>query len=186
MGGHIDWNAVSAIGQVVSAIATTIAIIVSLHLARRGERACLNIKCQIATTSPGNPDANFINISIANIGTRPERITSLGWASRKRGGRRLVFKPSQLASHDKLPAQVGPGEAVQFAWKAEDFAKCSEEIRDWSQRTRFLGFLYRPALLFVGTASGDEHRVRVSPNVHLLFATGDIVIFASHELRFVS
>jgi len=185
MAGSTDWNAISAIGQVAGAIATVAAVIVSLHLARRSERARLKIKCQLATTRPGSIEAGYIHISVANIGVRPERITALGWASRRRNATRFFFKPSEPASQDRLPALVQPGEAVQFAWTSEDFARCSDEMRDWVHRTRFLKFLYRRPQIFVGTASGEECRATVSHGVHLLFATGDSSMFEAYELRIV-
>lgn len=183
--GHIDWNAISAIGQGVGAIATAAAVIVSLRLARKSERARLNVKCQLATTRPGDIDAGFVNIAIANIGVRPERITSLGWAMPRRRATRLFFNPSQPASRDRLPALVQPGENLQFAWSRQDFEQCSEEMRDWCRRNRWMGLIYRRPRLFVGTATGDECRVPVSHGVHLLFASGSRDAFVSHELRVI-
>jgi hypothetical protein len=184
--GQIDWNAVSAIGQVAGAIATALAVVVSLQLARRTERAMLRMKCQLATTRPGDASNAFVSITVANIGVRPETITSIGWAGRRWRAERYFFKPSEPQSQDRLPARVQPGEHVQFAWSSMDFERCSAEIRDWCRRDRFLGLIYRRPRLFIGTAAGEECRATVSHGVYLLFAIGNLDVFLSHELRIVS
>ena len=182
----IDWNMVSAIGQVAGAAATVAAVVVSLQLARRSDRANLRIKCRLATTVPGTVAAGYVDIAIANLGSRTERITSLGFALRRRGASRLVVKPSVAMSRDVVPVEIAPGDDAQFAWTASDFVRCADEMRRWLRESRRLWILYPRVHVFVGTASGSDVVVPVSHSVQLLFASGDSEMFRVHELRVMS
>jgi hypothetical protein len=174
---------VSAIGQVAGAASTVGAVIVSLHLARRSERPSIRLRCRLATKRPGSPEACYIDIAVANTGTRKERITSIGWKVRRRGSRKLIFKPSIAHSEDILPYSLEVGHDAQFAWSHEDYAKQKESLKNWIKENRKFHLIYPRARIFVTTASGFEISSPVSHRVQLMFATGNLSMFELHELR---
>lgn len=77
---ELCWTMVSAIGQVAGAIATFLAVVVSLWIAFHGRkpRMKLSVGERIAMGG-GVPDARLLVFEVANMGERPVHIRGLGW-----------------------------------------------------------------------------------------------------------
>ena len=77
---RIDWNAVAAIGQVVGAVATFMAVWVSLRLARKARVPDARLKVStVLIISPGLNDIRVLMFSVTNSGERSIHVRTVGW-----------------------------------------------------------------------------------------------------------
>lgn len=77
---ELYWTKVAALGQVFGAIATFLAVIVSLWLAYHARKPRLRVRVTLQTIIGGMTDGlDFLAIDVANTGERPVHIRSVGW-----------------------------------------------------------------------------------------------------------
>lgn len=77
---EICWTMVSAIGQVAGAIATFLAVIVSLWIAFHGRKPRLTLSVGERIVMGGvAPDVRLLVFDVANMGERPVHVRGLGW-----------------------------------------------------------------------------------------------------------
>jgi hypothetical protein len=136
----VDW------AQVLSAIATTAAVIVSLHLARRRPVPELQGYAGIYfLVNPGlpRPWPEFINVSATNIGSVDAVITGLGWQLHhwRKSKRAYAVQNLRPVVHGlpnpKLPARITQGEELTFRMPItgpENWFKMVEEHGLFSNR----------------------------------------------------
>ncbi|MBB3990846.1 hypothetical protein [Croceicoccus naphthovorans] len=75
----MNWEAISAIGQVAGAAATLAAVIVSLRLARRASRPNLTVSLREQLILIGDDTEHVMTFSVVNVGGRDAEVRSLGW-----------------------------------------------------------------------------------------------------------
>lgn len=76
----VAWNIVAAIGQIAGAVATFMAVWVSMSLARKGRMP--DAKLQVSTgliITHGEDDIRMLRFSITNIGERNIHVRTVGW-----------------------------------------------------------------------------------------------------------
>lgn len=132
------WNAV---GTWVAGITTLLAVIVSLHLARRSEK--IRIKgtagLRVIFAGDGAPAEEHVQIGVVNHGDRVVIINSVGWRVGKKVDARFCIQPVSGHWTQDYPRQLAHGEQASFlvsfktipAWP-DHFAKTF--IRDVSDK----------------------------------------------------
>lgn len=123
------WNAV---GTWLAGIATFLAVIVSLHLARKSEKVNLrtSVGIRLIFEGDGTPAEENVVFSAVNLGGRPVNVVSVGSCAGKGKAKRFCIQP--VAGHytHQYPKQLAHGEQATFLvsflaapnW-SKDFAK---------------------------------------------------------------
>ncbi|MDH0863235.1 hypothetical protein [Mitsuaria sp. GD03876] len=108
----VDW------AQVLSAIGTCGAVIVSLWIALRRSKPELRIRTSVVVLLNGpalriGPDPEFLNISLVNAGTLPVTVTAIGWQVRRRlwrgyenGYAHQMFGEQRFPPNPRLPLSL--------------------------------------------------------------------------------
>ncbi len=76
------WRFINTFAPWLSAIGTILAVLVSLHLARRDRRIRLEVSAGhriIVTPGVPGPYPEYLSINIVNVGHRDAQITNVGW-----------------------------------------------------------------------------------------------------------
>lgn len=132
------WNAA---GTWVAGIATLLAVLVSLHLARRSERVRIKgtAGLRLIFAGDGTPAEEHLQIGVVNHGDRVVIVNSVGWRIGKKGGSRFCIQPVSGKWTQDYPKQLAHGEQASFlvSFKATpdwptNFAK--EFVRDVSDK----------------------------------------------------
>ena len=86
------WNAV---GTWLAGIATFLAVLVSLHLARKAEMVKIktDVGIRLVIAGDGTPAEEHLGFSIVNLGDRPVNIVSVGWSIGKGKLKRFCVQP---------------------------------------------------------------------------------------------
>jgi hypothetical protein len=107
------WNAV---GTWVAGIATFLAVIVSLHLARKSERVNLrtNLGIRLVFEGDGTPAEEHVGFSVVNLGERPVNVVSIGWCVGKGKAKRFCIQPVAGRYTQQYPQQLPHGEQATF------------------------------------------------------------------------
>ena len=107
------WN---AIGTWVAGVATLLAVIVSLHLARRSER--IRIKgtagLRVIFAGDGTPAEEHVQIGVVNHGDRVVIVNSVGWRIGKKDEARFCIQPVSGQWTQDYPKQLAHGEQASF------------------------------------------------------------------------
>lgn len=127
------WNAA---GTWVAGIATFSAVLVSLHLARRGDRVKLKVFAglRLVIRGDGTPSEEHLNIGVTNLGDRPVTVNTVGWAAGKRKQKRYCIQTVSGPWTAQYPIELEHGKNANFmvsfnhtpTWLAEfanDFLK---------------------------------------------------------------
>ncbi len=188
MGESTLWTKIAAIGQVAAAIATFVAVWVSLWLAHTERRAHVKVRAglRLLFAGDGSPFEDAIVIQITNCGLRPVRVASVGWRTGwlRRGPKWLAFQhamqkfdlPISTMSTPTPPFDLGPGQEVTLNISPEPFKK-EGEIRDTFFKRRVPWRRNPPAtkicvVVFIVAAKAIV--VRVEPTLEKFLATGEI------------
>lgn len=134
MDATLYWTKVAAIGQVAGAAATFLAAFVALHLARSERLIRLRVRARFGRVVDALGSTNAVFIEIENIGLRPARVTSVGWATGYANAIRLLPKALQLKSafqipdyewnvNVPLPWVLEPGESKSTAFRRDNFVE---------------------------------------------------------------
>lgn len=107
------WN---AIGTWVAGIATFLAVIVSLYLARKSESVRLktSVGIRLIFAGDGSPAEEHIGFNVTNHGDRPIIINSIGWKIGKRKNAKYCIQPVSSKYTAQYPKQLAHGEQATF------------------------------------------------------------------------
>jgi hypothetical protein len=107
------WNAV---GTWIAGIATFLAVVVSLQLARRAERVRLKATAGIRLVfmGDGSPAEEHVGVTVVNQANRPLTINSVGWRVGKRKCARFCIQPVYGQYTEQYPKQLAHGEQASF------------------------------------------------------------------------
>lgn len=177
---ELFWLKVSAIGQVAGALATFLAVAVSLYIALHGRRPRLKLKVgKRMFLGGGLPDRDVIMFSVTNTGERPVHVRSLGWQTGwlrwgPRGWKRqlAVQMFGELREGTEPPYEIQPGQEVSSYIDFDSFIGRIEErdrepffFRRWAKlgvkRTSIWGHVY--------TADGHTITARVEKELAAAF-----------------
>jgi hypothetical protein len=136
------WTKVTALGQIAGAVATFVAVLVALWIARTERRASIKVSAGLRLTfaGDGSPFEDKILIRITNHGLRPVRVSAVGWRTGwvKFGPKWLKFQHavqkfdhpvSLMTSPTPPPFDLGPGQEVSLLLSPDPFKKPGE-LRD--------------------------------------------------------
>jgi hypothetical protein len=81
MTSRIDWNVIAAIGQVAGAVATFLAVVVSMRLARKARMPEVKLKVgeRLIITQGQEETPSVLMISVTNTGERAIHVRQVGW-----------------------------------------------------------------------------------------------------------
>lgn len=107
------WNAV---GTWLAGIATFLAVLVSLHLARKADsvRIKATVGIRLVFAGDGTPAEEHVGITVVNQGDRPVTINSVGWRIGKRKKARFCVQPVSGQYTHQYPKQLLHGEQASF------------------------------------------------------------------------
>lgn len=136
------WNVV---GTWLAGIATFLAVVVSLHLARKAER--VNVRASVGVrlvfAGDGTPAEEHVGFTVVNLGERPVNVVSIGWCVGKRKSKRFCIQPVVGRYTQQYPKQLAHGEQASFLvsfqaapnWAKEFAAGFVEDVSDKHLRT---------------------------------------------------
>lgn len=107
------WNAV---GTWTAGVATFLAVVVSLNLARRAERVNLraSVDMRLVFAGDGSPAEEHVGFTVVNLGERPVNVVSIGWCVGKRKSKRFCIQPVAGQYTQQYPKQLAHGEQASF------------------------------------------------------------------------
>ncbi len=158
------WNAA---GTWVAGIATFLAVVVSLHLARKADS--INIKANVGVRllfeGDGTPAEENVGFVVTNLGAKPVNVVSVGWSIGKRKNKRYCIQPVAGRYTQQYPKLLAHGEQASFlvSFKAapnwvKEFA--SGFVQDTSEQN------LRTLRALINTSVGEA--IAVVPETNLL------------------
>ena len=104
------------VGTWLAGIATLLAVVVALYLARRGEKLRLKVHAGVRDiiAGDGTPVEKHLCIGVTNLADRPVTITSVGWAVGKRKDLRLCVQPVSGRYTNDYPIELPHGKNANF------------------------------------------------------------------------
>lgn len=133
-----EWEIAAPLAAWLGAIATFMAVLTSLHLARRDSRVALKVCADIAYVLGSNPAKPYVMISVVNVGRQIVKVTSVGWCIGKRKKDRLFFVqpagPSDGIS-SPLPIILEHGHDARWFLPADDWMADVHLLKDRSGTT---------------------------------------------------
>ena len=104
------------VGTWVAGLATLLAVMTSLHLARRGEKVRLSIFVGIRQQirGDGSPGEDHVCFDVTNVGDRPVSITAVGWVVGKRKKRRYCIQPQYGVFSQQCPVELTHGKNAKL------------------------------------------------------------------------
>lgn len=107
------WNAV---GTWLAGIATFTAVVLSLYLARRGDRIRLKSYAglRVVVRGDGTPTEEHLDIGVTNLGDRAVTVTTVGWAVGKGKQRRFCIQDVSGSWTHQYPRKLEHGEHANF------------------------------------------------------------------------
>ncbi len=168
MTGRIDWNFVNGFSGWLSGIGTLLAVVVSLWLARRGDRTRLKVSVGIRKIFfqqkvYEKPDEapDFLIIAVTNVGPRLVIIKGLLWKNRLVRRRYLYQMPGIAPLSAQIPARLEYGDEADFTIPLSAFAETNDpaDLRGVIPRPRMLTIRFLRML--VRTATGEIVAVSV-------------------------
>lgn len=169
--GDINWNMVSALGQIAGAVATFAAVVVSLKLARDQGRPQVRLEVSVSTLL-GPPSFDVVSFTVINRGSRPVTINGYGW--RTRGLRwhpesMWIVHDHRMMLQPELPKTLQPGEQALYLVSPTSFLSETARLRASFFRRGWFGS-ERPRRLYgiVWTADRYTFNARASKSVRAL------------------
>lgn len=106
------WNVV---GTWLAGIATFMAVVVSLYLAKKLESIKLkvNVGIRLVFAGDGTPAEEHVGFSIVNLGDRPVNILSVGWSIGKKN-KRFCIQSARGQYTEQYPKWLSHGEGASF------------------------------------------------------------------------
>jgi hypothetical protein len=181
---ELYWAKVAAIGQIAGAVATFLAVAVSLWIAYHSRKPRVRLKVNHSVMIGGMADGlSFLVFEVANLGERPVYVRGIGWRTGwlPRWPECLARKAAvQMASGAEMfglgsepPYEILPGASVSSFCPMDNMIAYAGErkeplfTRDWPlfgrQRTRIRGYAY----------TADGHTFYVKPEETVASALAD-------------
>ena len=103
-------------GTWFAGLATLVAVVVALYLARRGEKVRLRIFVGVREVmrGDGSPSIPYVCFDVTNVGERPVIITTIGWVIGKRKARKYGIQILEGLPWKQCPAELTHGQGAQF------------------------------------------------------------------------
>ena len=107
------WN---VIGAWFAGVATFAAVLVSLWLARRGERVDLAVRVGLRSifAGDGSPPAKALSFDVTNRGARPVTVVSIGWVVGKGKARKYCMQTTSGPHTANYPLELQHGKSANF------------------------------------------------------------------------
>lgn len=126
---NLFWTAFSAIGQAVGAIATAIAVIVTLWQIRYANRKKVKLRFSdrnVVFSKNGELDFHFVNLTVTNIGNR--RIIVRNWGMKVSKKQNFIIvqdiaNPILKMLQKPLPCTLEPEESMDLIFDIKLFLK---------------------------------------------------------------
>lgn len=177
MSEEIFWAKWAAIGQIAGAIATFLAVIVSLYIARSGRRPRLKLKVGERMVIGGDEHGlKLLMFSVANMGERPVHIRGIGWSTGwLRWGPAWIKSKAAIQLTGSIgfgtspPYELQPGAEISSYALMENFTASIAEKADDPLFSRDYPFFGRRATRVKAYAyTADGHTIRVKPEPALV------------------
>lgn len=134
------WTKIAAIGQVAGAIATLLAVIAALYLARSERRIRVKVAASLSRIVDARGAIQTVTVTVENIGLRTAKIDAIGWIGGvptwrlPRAVRWIVPRWLQQETlhqipdyasliNDNFPWRLEPYESKSTHFKREDFLR---------------------------------------------------------------
>ena len=106
----------TVVGTWFTGLATFVAALVALYLARRGEKVRLRIfvGVRLVMRGDGSPGTPYVCFDVTNVGERPVVITTVGWVIGKRKARRYCIQILEGFPWKQCPAELTHGQGTKF------------------------------------------------------------------------
>jgi hypothetical protein len=136
-----NWNAISAIGQVLGSLATFAAVIVALRLAREEREIRLRVTASDMIIGGNDKTVPVVMVRVENIGLRVAKVHSIHWTTGYRRGAlplpeimslrgAMQIEDWTFQHNAKLPWVIQPGESVATYLPREQF------LENWQKTDR--------------------------------------------------
>ena len=104
------------VGTWVAGLATLLAVMTSLHLARRAERIRLRVFVGLREIirGDGSPPQTQVCFDVTNAGERPVVVNTIGWVVGKRKKRRYCIQPVSGPWTQQYPIELTHGKNARF------------------------------------------------------------------------
>lgn len=167
---ELFWTKLAAIGQLLGAVATFAAVVVSLWIALSERRPKLKVKAgERLTIGGGLPEQRLLMISITNVGQRVAQVRTVGWQSghwpwqwpnflRRQNA---VQMPGDTGLGQDPPFVIEPGQEISVYLDLDHYlARIKEQDRDpmFSRTWPLLGLIPAKAWVLAATAEGRTAR----------------------------
>ena len=121
------------------------AVVVSLHLARKAERVNVrgSVGVRLVFAGDGSPAEQHVGFTVVNLGERPVNVASIGWCVGKRKSKRFCIQPVVGRYTQHYPRLLAYGEQASFLvsfqvapnWTKEFAAGFVEDVSDKNLKT---------------------------------------------------
>jgi hypothetical protein len=158
MSTKVDWMFINTFAGWFSAVATLLAVIVSLYLSLRDSRIRLRVNVGIRQVLVGEGPhigknaPEFLFIAVTNVGRRTAKVTGLYWNNPLIRRYYLLQMPGELPLSAQIPVQLGDGDEAHITMSLEEWFEANDPVK-------FARFLPWPRLL---TARFLRMRVQTS------------------------
>ncbi len=132
MSPEVYWAKISALGQIAGAVATFLAVLVALQLARAERRFSLRVKARFGAIVDVKGKTDVMTIEVCNVGLRKATVVGFGWTTGYVNSFALIPKRFRLRSifqiedyswpiNPRFPWHLEPGETKMTHMRREDF-----------------------------------------------------------------
>lgn len=180
---ELYWTKVAAIGQVAGAVATFLAVVISLYLARDSRRPRAAVRVGERLIIGGQMDLEVLMFSIANVGIRPIHVRSVGWRTGffRMGPRCLrqqhaIQLTGGVIGFPEPPFEVAPGTEIStYCLMSNIIQRCEDnsERPFFSRDFPIVGRRRVPVRGLVHTAEGRTFSVRAEPGLIARLASAE-------------
>lgn len=170
------WTKIAAIGQVAGALATFLAVVFALILARAERSLRVRVNARFAAIVDIHGSTSVMTYEVENIGLRPVVVTGMHWTTGFPNRFGFMPRPLQLKAafqmpdyewsiNENFPWRLDPGESKSTHMRRQEFI---ESFVEPNQHDLFRQFFWqkRPRLFF--------HRVGVAVNTQPKIVFGQI------------
>lgn len=173
------WTKISALGQLAGAIATFLAVIVSLYVVVTDGHEAIKLVVGQRRIVGGEIDLDVISFEITNVGARPFVINTIGWRTGwfKRGPKSLRHKWGiQLGDNSMfstpLPHLLQQGESASVTIPTAIFFKNNSKDKSLFHPRKIFRYINVGTNMcgIVNTALGTAKIVRVEKDLSTLIA----------------
>ena len=120
------------VGTWVAGLATLLAVMTALYLAKNVEKVRLRISVGIREVVPGDGSpAEYVWFDVTNVGQRPVTITGVGWVIGKRKKRKNYFQPLSGSWTKQCPAELTHGQNANFTVSLSDMPNWASDFAEF-------------------------------------------------------